>query len=405
MRLSFLRVHKSIASFPETELPNFVVLTGVNGAGKSHLLEAIENGSMQIDDIVVNNQTRPIRRFDWTNLIPQDTGAFAPYQITQERHGFWNEFSQYIKENRPQISQTLQQLNRFDLDKLEISEIISLTPEKLILTGSTLEQANQIVQAIQSAISSANQNIAARFTQNDPNNRSRLVSLFQKNTDKPFIAFEENDFYEHFPSSWQPIDMFQQSFGRLFADYQSNWLRNRIRYVANHDGESVTFLTDEEFVDRYGEPPWDFVNSVLEAANLDFRINHPPKYDDRPYEPILTDKIRNSQVKFNDLSSGERVLMSFALCLYYAGDRRQIVDYPKILLFDEIDAPLHPSMTQSLLSTIQDVLVNRHGIKVILTTHSPSTVALAPQESLYAMYKTNQRRMQKTTKDKALSII
>jgi len=158
-------------------------------------------------------------------------------------------------------------------------------------------------------------------------------------------------------------------------------------------------------VDRYGEPPWDFVNSVLEAANLDFRINHPPKYDDRPYEPILTDKIRNSQVKFNDLSSGERVLMSFALCLYYAGDRRQIVDYPKILLFDEIDAPLHPSMTQSLLSTIQDVLVNHHGIKVILTTHSPSTVALAPEESLYAMYKTDQRRMQKTTKDKALSIL
>ena len=405
MRLSFLRVHKSIASFPETELPNFVVLTGVNGAGKSHLLEAIENGSMQIDDIVVNNQTRPIRRFDWTNLIPQDTGAFAPYQITQERHGFWNEFSQYIKEYRPQISQTLQQLNRFDLDKLEISEIISLTPEKLILTGSTLEQANQIVQAIQSAISSATQNVAARFTQNDPNNRSRLVSLFQKNTNKPFIAFEENDFYDHFPSSWQPIDMFQQSFGRLFADYQSNWLKNRNRYVANFDGEDVTFLTNKEFVDRYGEPPWDFVNSVLEAANLDFRINHPPKYDDRPYEPILTDKIRNSQVKFNDLSSGERVLMSFALCLYYAGDRRQIVDYPKILLFDEIDAPLHPSMTQSLLSTIQDVLVNRHGIKVILTTHSPSTVALAPEESLYAMYKTDQRRMQKTTKDKALSIL
>jgi AAA15 family ATPase/GTPase len=405
MRLSFINVHRSITSFPETELPDFVVLTGVNGAGKSHLLEAIENGSMQIDDIVANNQTRPIRRFDWTNLIPQDTGAFAPYQITQERHGLWNEISQYIKEYRPQISQTLQQLNRFDLDKLEISEIISITPEKLILIGSTSEQANQIVQAIQGAVSSATQNVATRFIQNDPNSRVRLVNLFLENTNKPFIAFEENDFHDYFPSSWQAIDMFQQSFGRLFADYQSNWLKNRNKYVANYDGEDVTFLTNEEFVDRYGEPPWDFVNSVLEAANLDFRINHPQKYDDRPYEPILTDKTRNSQVKFNDLSSGERILMSFALCLYYAGDRRQIVDYPKILLFDEIDAPLHPSMTRSLLSTIQDVLVNRHGIKVILTTHSPSTVALAPEESLYAMYKTDQRRMQKSTKDKALSIL
>ena len=116
MRLSFLKIHKSIVSFPEIELPNFVVLTGVNGAGKSHLLEAIENSSIQVDDIVVNDQTRPIRRFDWASLTPHDTGAFAPYQITQERHGFWNELSQYIKEYRPQISQTLQQLNRFDLD-------------------------------------------------------------------------------------------------------------------------------------------------------------------------------------------------------------------------------------------------------------------------------------------------
>ena len=116
MRLSFLKIHKSIVSFPEIELPNFVVLTGVNGAGKSHLLEAIENSSIQVDDIIVDDQTRPIRRFDWASLTPHDTGAFAPYQITQERHGFWNELSQYIKEYRPQISQTLQQLNRFDLD-------------------------------------------------------------------------------------------------------------------------------------------------------------------------------------------------------------------------------------------------------------------------------------------------
>jgi ABC-type branched-subunit amino acid transport system ATPase component len=407
MRLSFLKIYKSIASFPEIELPNFVVLTGVNGAGKSHLLEAIDNGSIQIDDIVVNNQTRPIRRFDGTNLIPQDTGAFAPYQITQERYGFWYEISQHVKEFqfRPQISQTLQQFNRFDLDNLKTHEIVSLTPEKLISTGSTPQQANQIFQAIQHVASSVDQNVTNRFIQNDPINRRRLVDLFQDNTNIPLFALEEDDFYNYFPRSWQPVDMFQQSFSRLFADYQRNWLTNRLRSVANSEGESVSFLTEKEFSDKYGEPPWEFVNSVLETANLDFRINQPPKYEDRPYEPILTDRIRNSQVKFNDLSSGERVLMSFALCLYYAGDRRQIIDYPKILLFDEIDAPLHPSMTQSLLRTIQDVLVNHHGIKVILTTHSPSTVALSPEESLYAMYKTDQKRMQKSTKDKALSIL
>jgi ABC-type uncharacterized transport system ATPase component len=405
MKLSFLKSFKSIKSFPEIELPDFVVLTGVNGAGKSHLLEAIENGSMRINDIVVDPQTRPIRRFDFTNLIPQDTAAFAPSQITQERSSFWNEITAQINTYRPQLSQTLQQLNRADLDNLKMREIVSLTPEKLIGTGSTPEQANQIVQSIQNMVTALNQAVTSRFVQNDPIHRPRLVSLIESSANVPLIAFEEDDFYNLFPRNWQPVDMFQQSFGRLFAEYQRNWVNNRYRFLENSEGDSVSFLTKEEFLDKYGIPPWEFVNSVLEAANLDFRINQPPKYEDRPYEPILTDQSRKSQVKFNDLSSGERVLMSFALCLYYAGDHRQTVDYPKVLLFDEIDAPLHPSMTQSLINTIQEVLVKQHGIKVIMTTHSPSTVALSPEESLYAMYKSDEKRLQKTTKDRALSLL
>lgn len=405
MRLSFIRSHKSIRFLPVIELPDFVVLTGINGAGKSHLLEAIESGLIQIDDIEFNKQTRPVRRFDWMNLIPQDTGAFAAYQITQERSNFWNEISQHINEFRPQLLEELRQLNRAGFDKLKPREIVGITPEDLIKTGSTPEQANELVQAIQNIASSASQNVANRFTQNDPSTRGRLISLLQSNTNVPLVAFEESDFYDYFPRSWQPVDMFQQSFGRLFAGYQQNWLNNRIRFVANSEGEPVSFLTDIEFLNKYGEPPWEFVNSVLETANLDFRINQPPRYEDRPYEPILTDQVTGSEVKFNDLSSGERILMSFALCLYYAGDARQMVNYPRVLLFDEIDAPLHPSMTQSLLRTIQEVLVNKHGIKVILTTHSPSTVALSNEDSLYVMHKTDERRIQKTTKDRALAIL
>jgi predicted ATP-binding protein involved in virulence len=147
------------------------------------------------------------------------------------------------------------------------------------------------------------------------------------------------------------------------------------------------------------------VNDILSAANLDFRINLPVKYRDKPYKPILIAQGSGDQVEFSELSSGERILISFALCLYYTQDQRQLVEYPKVLLFDEIDASLHPSMTQSLLRTIQEVLIDRKGIKVILATHSPSTVALAPEEALFVMNKNEQRRLQKTTKDKALAIL
>lgn len=415
MKLSFVKSYKSLTSCPELELPDFVVLTGVNGAGKSHLLEAIENGCVQIDSIVLDNQTNPIRLFNSMNLVPQDSGAFAPYQIAQERDGLWNEISQSIREFRPQLSEVLMQWNRLDLARVATRRLVSMTVQDLISTGSAPEQATQLAQAIQNVVSNANQNVVNRFIQNEPNNifpparrinnRGRLINLLQNNSDVPLLAFEEKDFYECFPKNWQSVDMFQQSFGRLFAGYQKNWMNNKLRYLASSEGEAVSFLNDKEFIDRFGEPPWIFVNRVLETANIDFRIDQPPKYEDRPYEPILIDRITGTQVKFTDLSSGEKILMSFALCLYYARDNRQIVDYPKVLLFDEIDAPLHPSMTQSLLRTINEVLVKGHGIKVILTTHSPSTVALSEEASLYAMYKSEKPRLRKTTKDKALAIL
>ena len=404
MKLTFVKPYKSITSLPSTELSDFVVLTGVNGAGKTHLVEAVENGSVQIDDIALNNQTKPIRLFNWSNLVPNDSGAFAPYQITQERYGLWNEISQNIKTYRSQVTDALRQVGRTDLLNTDIRKVISITEADLIATGSNSAQAKQVMQVVQNATINATQNVTGSFVRNDIN-RQRLIDLFKENTTIPLIAFEEDDFYENFPRSWQPVDMFQQSFGRLFAEYQKNWLSNEFKAFQSSKGKFVKFLSDEEFLARYGEPPWDFVNSLLETVNIDFRINKPTEYEDRPYEPILIEQVRGTQVRFADLSSGERILMSFALCLYYAEDRRQLVDYPKVLLFDEIDAPLHPSMTQSLLSTIQEVLINKHGIKVILTTHSPSTVALAPENSLYAMKKLEQQRLQKITKDKALAIL
>jgi len=107
---------------------------------------------------------------------------------------------------------------------------------------------------------------------------------------------------------------------------------------------------------------------------------------------------------FADLSSGEKVLMSLALCLYYTEDTRQITNYPKLLLLDEIDAPLHPSMCRLYLDVLIRTVVETHKICVIATTHSPSTVAIAPEESIYVI-EPNKVGLHKTTKARALSIL
>jgi ABC-type branched-subunit amino acid transport system ATPase component len=408
MRLIFSTAHKSITDLSEQNLPDFVVLTGVNGAGKSHLLQAIDNNSVLVDGVSINskfpqNQSKPIRLFDWATLVPQDSGVFAPSQITQERYDLWNDLSQRIHPHRNQILDVLRQYNRSDLISQNIGSIARMTDIDLMRTGSTAEQAQQILESIQNLDLSFTQNLS---TQYGDGSRTNLINRIKEKSKIPLLAFEEEDFFDNFPIGWKPIDIFQQSFGRLFSEYQKNFINNSLKELANSKGKPMKFLSDEDFIDNYGNPPWKFLNSILEKANLDFRINQPDEFDiDRQYEPILTNRIRNTRIKFADLSSGEKILMSFALCLYYAEDRRQLVNYPKVLLFDEIDAPLHPSMTQSLLTTIQEILVQQHGIKVILTTHSPSTVALSPEESIYAMTKDEKQRLKKVTKDTALSIL
>jgi ABC-type glutathione transport system ATPase component len=81
-----------------------------------------------------------------------------------------------------------------------------------------------------------------------------------------------------------------------------------------------------------------------------------------------------------------------------------LAKHPKLLLLDEIDAPLHPSMARTILDIIIKTLLGVYGIEVLATTHSPSTVALAPEDALYAM-REGQPGLTKVTKDEALSIL
>lgn len=404
MKITLAKPYKSIMAFAETEVPDFVVLTGINGAGKSHLLQAIETGALTLEGVPFNQPARNIRRFDWTNMVPNDTNPITAIQTKTEKAQLWSQFSQ----QRTALSAQIHQLavTYPVLAGLTERQIVFLKKEDLIAKGMTEALAEQAITAIANTKNGANQNLIHQFSQNNQNNRGRLLSQLASVSEVPLIAFDESDFYDNFPITWQPIDLFQQSFSRLFVEYQSNLMSNNFKaFMNDRKGSNDHVYTDEEFVAKFGVPPWDFVNEILESANLTFRVDPPSEYDDRPYEALLKDQADGTQIKFGDLSSGEKILISFALCLYYAQDSRQIVEYPRVLLFDEIDAPLHPSMTKSLLNTIINVLVEKHGIKVIMTTHSPSTVAMAPDEAIFVMQKSGRDRLAKTTKDKALSIL
>lgn len=403
INLSFSETYLSITEFPYVELPDFTVITGPNGAGKSHLLQAINSGAVTaITDSSFQNGSRraSVRLLDWSTMIPTDQGAFDTSTLNSEKQILLSNFKQitsrgnlyeparqYLKNIGFPPDYIRHPVNALCLTDTELTHILS---ENTSIQDFRSE-LNQTLYQLRMAIE-ANPDVSAKLD---------IVSKF---TNRPLLAIREEDILSIKVPLWGIADIFQQSFGRLFVTYRDSLLSNQFAEFRASKGSQIQFLSEEQFLEEYGPPPWIFVNECIARAGLDFEITQPNLLENTPYQPILVKKSNKASVPFSTLSSGEKILMSFAFCIYYSQEPRQISHKPSILLLDEIDAPLHPSMTKNILDTIIDIIVTRLGIKVIATTHSPSTVALAPEHSVYTMHP-NKPGIQKSSKAHALNIL
>jgi ABC-type Mn2+/Zn2+ transport system ATPase subunit len=346
MQFSLNSKFKSLDPFTTT-LPDLTILTGVNGAGKTQILSAIMENKASVSDN--GFELNPKRYVTHQTLAPNDSSIVTRQSLLQDVDNLWSQFQSF--------RQNYQQNPNFQL--------------------------SQFVQ--------------------DPKQRTLLGGMATKSS-KDITDLTQEDLYTHFPLHLDTGDIFYQNFSTLFKRYQNKLDDNRYKrfLTKEYNEKSVTYLTEEKFIAEYGEAPWDFVNKILKEANLDYFINSPVGLDrDAPFELKLVNNLTQVEVKFSDLSSGEKVLMSLALALY---NSKFATEFPKLLLMDEPDASLHPSMSKQFLDVIQNVFVKDKGVKVIITTHSPSTVALAPEESLYVVNK-NGQRLEKSTKDQALKIL
>ena len=390
-QLEFRQAYKSITGLPSIVLPSFVVLTGVNGSGKTHLLEALQQGG------VVSSVTpsHDIRLFNHSTIVPKDTGEFDPISIPQQRNNLFAQITNFktqnnVLENIRNNASTVPEEHRGTLKQLV--EFIKPNNSSHPIWNIIVGYAGSIHQTL------IQQNPHDRFWQ------TNLNRIWQEDPTFFLTAETQSEFFRHSALIYGEVDPFQQAFGRVFATYREfKHANDRLERYPDNTGQQHA-LSEDEFVRQYGPLPWEFVNRILQECELDFRVDSPPMHETTPYEPKLTKLSKAVEMRFGDLSSGEKVLMSFALCLYNAQETRQTNTFPKLLLLDEVDAPLHPSMTKSLLGTIQNVLVKEKNIAVIMTTHSPSTVALAPEEAIYAM-NPDGPKVEEISKNHALSLL
>jgi predicted ATPase len=423
MNLSFQHEYKSIRHLPIAELPDFTVITGANGAGKTHLLLALSQGAVQVQGI----SHKKVKYHSWSSLIPQDVAAVHSNQLEDERN---NTCQLIAKISQDYCNVLLYHIERhfkdnnipynlFSEEKLiESASLIdsngyaSLPYNDQVVVGIIKQTKNALYSKLDEIISSKSRasldigySSTINYHREEVNSRQAFVFLHVlENTQKHFFSLTEEDYFNAYPLVPQQQDPFIGSLAELFTGYVRLKEKNALAEIHHRDDSSISFLSASDFQKKHGLPPWDVMNQVLEEAKLYFILQRPSVDASKPLVLQLQHVAANTEVKFADLSSGERVLISLAHFLFFSQDPRQPTVMPDLILLDKVDAPLHPSMTVALLNTIEKVMVGKYGRKVILATHSPSTVALAPEGAVHVL-DVETRLLRKVTRDEAVQVL
>lgn len=344
LHIEILRKYKSIEP-GKIDFPAFVVISGKNGSGKTQLLEALKDDQLS-ELFSVAGESLSIRRF-----FP--LGSLQP--------------------------------NSSDAN-----------------LGASIQTYNEYTAAKTRRMGNGSPHLD--FKDRLKGSLKRRVQIVAKFAGKEIEDLNQGDFIKHAPidDASSDFDPFSQNVEAIFNRYADKQLENELQeFDRSKKRGGDDYLHPSEFLNKFGDPVSEF-NTLLESAGFGYQFNRPP--DLSAYERIhgrnssfslrLIDDISKDEITLNDLSSGEKVILSLVFALY---NSHKDYDFPKVLLLDEPDAYLHPSMIQQFLSVINDVFVKRGSI-VIMTTHSPSTIALAPDSSLFSMDRRN-RRPQKVSRE------
>ncbi|WP_322977131.1 ATP-binding protein [Acinetobacter pittii] len=367
MKYKLKSTFKSLEPFETEELLNFVILTGINGVGKTQILQALQNGhsNIVIDGILIPpHKIKYIEKLLPVNdLSPLHTRDYNDYQPYHEDNplflGYCN-FFEFQNQNH-RLPENFEELEKF------INSIygnINLTIKQFQKLKSFIEQF-------------------------------------------PERIIDPKLFKESIPQGYHPTihDIFSQNFSTIFYNYQKIEFENLFNeFLKEYKKKDVSYLNQTDFIKKYGDAPWKVINAILDSIHMPYEFKVPPEDDynrSLTYEPKFIKKDSGKEIKISDLSSGEKILISLAFALY---NNDHVTQLPTVLLLDETDASLHPQMSKQYLYILKNIFVKDLGIKVIITTHSPSTVAFADESDIYVVENTPVP-IRKCSKDEALSVL
>ena len=410
MRIALNEPYKCIETLVAEELPDFAVLIGRNGAGKTQLLDALQQGSavipgvgvdeIEMYDLVSFRSSNTIAANRRANRFAIDTadayllgepGQLPPIEIATELfESFLGEPERHSgTEGNDEFARTL----REELRGLQDFVVFPLP--------------NQLRTVYHEQLSGQ---VMARFLpeprrrrdQSPPKNRfngnrAALLSMAMKVARKLPHELSRDDIMR---AAHYEGDTIENTISQVFTSYKIDqfiWAHKEMEAAASPNYADLIANHRAKY-----PPPWTTLREVLsemrDAAGddglFDFDFSDPDdytlhmgNYERFSFKSEMTNRTTGAQYELDSLSSGEQILMALCLLSFNQHLGRRL---PKLLLLDEPDAVLHPSMAAALVTTLKSLLLP-HGTRVLITSHSPMTVATLDEADVFRVRRSGGR--------------
>lgn len=375
--------------FEWNDIPAFAVITGVNGVGKTQLLEVIKGWS-----------ERPDSRGVIPQIVREITSYSGPENLifsenTTQRGLSLNGLVDYVKNGEQRlvtIRNIDQQISRYKNPIAQWQHQCSETTDKV----ERLQLENNIRSHEEQIRNLQNQKLNVNIYAYD----EELKRIARK-LDKKVEELSEDEIRQFAIDNFESLTNVDE-LTRFIANENMRYMR-RLTYL------SETHQREEEDMLVAQERPFQTINRLFRQYGFDyFDMLNPFPYDGKLNGEIRFQGKEGEIVDYNSLSSGEQAIVQFVIWSYgqdFRGNRLNT------MVLDEPDAHLHPSMCKMMVEIFSEMSTKKDigggGIRIIITTHSPSTVAFTPEGSLFVMQREadNKRVIRQTTSEDAVDIL
>lgn len=322
-------------NFSATLQGDLIIVSGINGAGKSQLLNIIsgvgKNGEFISAEVLIDDY----------KLKPSE----IDYRSFKENIGI------------AEITNSTSQVFLWSIDRVwDYYSRMRLNPQnqELLLYKDSSVEAKEI--------------LLNNFSEQKFNNGIEEEELRKVFKNESFI--------------WKQGDRFTNIIGEIFFLHALEVNKIMIEIGRQNFKEDMLPIA-----------PWKKLNSLFEKLNFSYRfkenfeivgveINEQPKlYAVNPDQTINDSETR----LLSDLSDGEKTIISLTFATLIDNKFQN----KKLLLLDEIDSILNPTLIEMFYTVLTDFFI-KNGIKIILSTHSSTTISLAPNFTrFYEVFKPN----------------